>query len=555
MRISTSLAQQLGVNAILNQQSKLSKTQNQLSTGLRINTPSDDPVASVRVLDIQQSISQNSQYQSNIDTLRSRLTFEEDTLNSTVNAIQRVRELAVQGLNSTNFPNDRSSIAIEIRQIADQLVGLANTKNANGEYLFAGYRSRTPPFVATATEVTQDGVTKNVTLYQYQGDENQRGLQINPTRRIADGNNGIEVFGQSFDYIGNPPTTVNPSNPTEGSLFDVVTRLAEQLEGDNLDPAQITTTGAGLGIPKGGTAIDSALLSTAIADQTITVTAPDGSLQTHVIDLDTERSAASIALNLNGLTGVTARANPNQVTLDVSLTSGIVDGDTVSFVLNADSGITAAVSFVRDSATNLSLEEDFVAAINLAGLGDLVATVSTPNRLTIGSASGANIGIENFSVLDVGAGTQTIEFDNTTLTEGGLVDSAVRTSTVVIQLDDSYTLQSDVSGTSSSGTFGVFDAQANVPATIDGEGVLDDLDIGLNRILNVRASIGARINTVDLQQDLNADFDVDLQSLLSDTRDLDYTQAISEFNLQLVGLQAAQQAFVRVQDLSLFNFL
>ncbi len=256
MRISTSLAQQLGVNSILNQQFKLSKTQNQLSTGLRINTPSDDPAASVRVLDIQQSISQNNQYQSNINTLTSRLTFEDGALDSTVNAIQRARELAVQGLNDTNSPSDRNAIAQEIRQIADQLVGLANTQNANGEYLFAGYSSQTPPYAGTVTQVTQGGVTKDVTLYQYQGDENQRNIQISPTRRIADGDHGIEVFGQSFNYVGDPPITVNPANPTEGSIFDLVTQLAEQLEANNLDPDQITTRGAGLGVPRSGAVID-----------------------------------------------------------------------------------------------------------------------------------------------------------------------------------------------------------------------------------------------------------------------------------------------------------
>ena len=158
-------------------------------------------------------------------------------------------------------------------------------------------------------------------------------------------------------------------------------------------------------------------------------------------------------------------------------------------------------------------------------------------------------------MVDAGAGIQTIDFDNTTLTEGGAIDSAVRTSTVVIQLDENYAIQSSVAGTTASGTFGVFDLGANVPVAIDTGGILTDLDIGLQRIIDIRSSIGTRINAIDLQQDLNEDFSVDLKSLLSDTQDLDYTEAISRFNLQLVALQAAQQAFVRVQNLSLFNFL
>lgn len=554
MRISTSLAQQMGLNAILNQQAKQVKTQQQLGSGLRILTPSDDPAASARVLDIQQSIERTQQYQSNISTVQSRLTLEDSTLAHTITALQRVRELAVQGLNDTNTASDRSSIEQEVRQIVDELVGLANTQNANGEYLFSGYHSHTSPYAVTVTPVTQGGVTKDVYVYQYQGDENQRDLQVGATRRIADGDDGVSVFGRSFDYLGNPPTTLNPVNPTEGSIFDAVTKLANQLAVNDPDPLRVTTSGAGMGTVRAGAAINPALLATAVADQTITVTAPDSSTQTHIIDTDSERSAADIALNLNALSGVTAQANPNQVSLDVTGTAGIVDGDVVSFMLHADSGTNTPVSFIRDSASYPTLEADFAAAINGAGVGDLTAAVSGTNRLSISSASGANIGIEDFTVADAASAIQTIDFDNTTLTEGGAVDSAFKTSTVVIDLNDGYTIQSDIAGTAASGTFGIFDAAAG-SAVASSSAILDDLDQSMQRILNVRASIGARLNALDLQHDLNEDFVLDMQSVLSDTQDLDYAEAISRFNLQLVGLQAAQQAFVRVQGLSLFNFL
>ena len=84
---------------------------------------------------------------------------------------------------------------------------------------------------------------------------------------------------------------------------------------------------------------------------------------------------------------------------------------------------------------------------------------------------------------------------------------------------------------------------------------LGDLDQGLGRLLEVRTSLGARLNTVETQNRINSEQIFQLQSSLSDVEDLDYAEAISRFNLQQTALQAAQQTFVQVQRLSLFNFL
>ena len=63
------------------------------------------------------------------------------------------------------------------------------------------------------------------------------------------------------------------------------------------------------------------------------------------------------------------------------------------------------------------------------------------------------------------------------------------------------------------------------------------------------------MNALDNQEGNNADFVLDMKTVLSATEDLDYAEAISKFNLQTVSLQAAQQAFTQVKKLSLFNYL
>lgn len=84
---------------------------------------------------------------------------------------------------------------------------------------------------------------------------------------------------------------------------------------------------------------------------------------------------------------------------------------------------------------------------------------------------------------------------------------------------------------------------------------LANLDQGFSNLVAVRAGIGARLNNIETMEGVNQDFKVQLQTVLSDTQDLDYAEAISRFNLQLTSLKAAQQAFVKTTGLSLFQYI
>ena len=81
------------------------------------------------------------------------------------------------------------------------------------------------------------------------------------------------------------------------------------------------------------------------------------------------------------------------------------------------------------------------------------------------------------------------------------------------------------------------------------------LDSNLENVRSVRTDLGVRMNRVDDQQSLNENFNVRLQETLSGLEDLDYTKAITEMNLQMVALEAAQKAYTKTQSLSLFNYL
>ena len=228
MRISTSWAQHTAVNSILDQQSRLQQTQMQLSTNKKILTPSDDPAATARSIDLNQGIKQTEQYQSNINAARQRLSLEDGVLQNATEVLHKIKELGVQGLNATNSPSDRIIIATEMESLNEHLVGLANTRNANGEYLFSGFKSATQAF------------SKNTVSggYTYAGDSNQRTIQIGETRQIADGDPGINVFGTPanslpaagananiFEAIGRFAADLRSNAPSSASLDDVASAL------------------------------------------------------------------------------------------------------------------------------------------------------------------------------------------------------------------------------------------------------------------------------------------------------------------------------------------
>ncbi|HEX5124178.1 MAG TPA: flagellar hook-associated protein FlgL, partial [Rhodanobacteraceae bacterium] len=214
MRISTFWMQQSAVNAMLDQQAQVSHTQLEVSTGRRILSPSDDPAGASRALGLTHASAQNDQYQRNIDSANSRLGNEDQTLSSVSDLLDRVRTLALEGQNGTLDSGDRKNIATEIRQRLSQLVALANTKDANGEYIFAGNATKTQPFVQGAGGVT------------YAGDQGQRAIGIAPGQTIATGDPGSDVFqnipgGNGTFQIGASPTNTGTLVSGATSVSDI----------------------------------------------------------------------------------------------------------------------------------------------------------------------------------------------------------------------------------------------------------------------------------------------------------------------------------------------
>lgn len=183
MRIATVQIYQRGLDSMLDQQARVFKTQLQLGTGHRFTSPGEDPTAAAQVIGLNESLAITQQYRDNASAARARLGLEDSTLRGMTDALQRARELAVQANNDTLSAGDRRGLAQEVRQILDQVQGLANTRDASGEYIFAGFQTQRLPF-------TTDGVG----TFTYNGDQGQRKLQIGPARQVAISDSGMDLF-------------------------------------------------------------------------------------------------------------------------------------------------------------------------------------------------------------------------------------------------------------------------------------------------------------------------------------------------------------------------
>ncbi|MEP3855480.1 MAG: flagellar hook-associated protein FlgL [Porticoccus sp.] len=400
MRLSSVQIFQQGISGILDQQSKLAKTEQQLATGKRIQVPSDDPVAAVQILNLNEDMALLDQYQRNGNLAEGQLALEDTVLANVGNVLQRVRELVVQANNASQSVETRRSASVEIEGLLEQLQSLANTRDSEGEYIFAGFQADSVPF------------TRQNGQYAYQGDDGKRFLQLGKSSQVAVRDSGFNVF---------------MAVPTGNGRFDVIP----------------DATNAGTGV---------------IGSATV-----DGSFV---------RDTYSITF------------------------SQALPGDPVTYE-------------VRDSSNAL---------------------------LTSGNYQGGD----------------EINFAGASIQVGGLPVDGDRFEVFPAAREGMFASIQAIADSLAS----AIDSPAGVASVNNAMGRgLNNLDQAIGHMLAVRADVGVRLNQVENQQSLNEDFNLQLEQTLSSVQDLDYAQAISELNLQLTALQAAQQAYVKVQGLSLFNYL
>lgn len=186
MRIGTSVMFQTGTNNMLDLQSSLFRLQNQLSTGRKVLTPADDPLAAAQALVVSQQKSVNSQFIDNQGNAGSQLADLESRVDGVAQLLQAVKTRAVEAGNGAYSDSDRRIIAAEIRERYDELLGLANSADAMGNYVFSGFRGSTQPF-----SVSGSPGARSLT---YNGDDGRRQLQVGADRVMDVSESGSDLF-------------------------------------------------------------------------------------------------------------------------------------------------------------------------------------------------------------------------------------------------------------------------------------------------------------------------------------------------------------------------
>ena len=214
MRVTDLMMGSLLTNDLQNVQTQLLQTQAQMASGHRINAPSDDPIGAENVVQWQNAIDQNAEYQSNAKDGVAWLQQSQSALQSAVNLAQQVRTLAVSTSTGTLTSQEYQTIAQQVQALQGSLLAVANTK-VGDHYLFSGYQTNTAPFTIAGTTVS------------YVGGSGQATREVSPGVRIpvtVDGNATFTPLFSAIAAILNDLTgTGSPSNVASTSTGDLAT--------------------------------------------------------------------------------------------------------------------------------------------------------------------------------------------------------------------------------------------------------------------------------------------------------------------------------------------
>lgn len=203
MRLSTSMIFDQQVRGISESQSKWLKTGEQLSTGRKVNNPSDDPIAAARAVVLSQAQTQSDQYSTARVFANQSLSMEENVLSNVTSGITKAQEIIVAASTGTLNDEDRASYATQLQGIRDQILGQANSKDGGGRYIFAGYKTETAPFTDSAGTVSYVGSDESVTQ------------KIAESRTVSVSNTGRAVFMDLTSGAKPEPD----GSPSEKNLF------------------------------------------------------------------------------------------------------------------------------------------------------------------------------------------------------------------------------------------------------------------------------------------------------------------------------------------------
>lgn len=207
-RISTGMMFNQSVATMLGKQSKMAHLQQQLSTGQKLVTAQDDPVAAGTAVGLDRALAALEQFGKNANNVQNRLGLQENALQQAGDLMTRVNDLSIQANSGALSTDDRKAIASELATIKDSLLSLANSTDGTGRYLFGGAADDSAPFTKVDGQV------------RYNGDQTQRQVEIAPDTFVSDALPGSEIFMRIRTGDGVVDAQAAATNTGTGLLLD-----------------------------------------------------------------------------------------------------------------------------------------------------------------------------------------------------------------------------------------------------------------------------------------------------------------------------------------------
>ena len=221
IRVSTYTMFQNGEQAISTAESQLMQTELQLSTGKRINSPSDNPIGAANVASLDTTVSQLTQFQSNQTEAQLQLNQADSTMSSMVGLVQDAQQRLIQAGDASYSDSQRAALAQGLQGDLNQMVGLANTSDGQGGYLFSGSQESAPPFSQTGNTVT------------YSGDATLQSIQVSQNRLLQVKFSGDDIFQKMRPGNGSFVTAAAAGNTGSGVIDAGSVTNPSALTGDN----------------------------------------------------------------------------------------------------------------------------------------------------------------------------------------------------------------------------------------------------------------------------------------------------------------------------------
>lgn len=246
MRISTNTIYDAGMNRMNDSQIKMLKVQQQVASGQRMLTPADDPIGAARALNLIQGQEVNNQFAVNRTNAKNTLSQEEAVLEQVTSLLQDVKTAVIQAGNGALNDDQRKYIGLDVQARFDELVGLANTRDGIGNYLFGGYQIGSQPY------------TEDNNGVRFNGDQGQIKIQVDSGRYMPIGDNGEAIFD-------NIPSAGIPN--AKQSMFATLKDLVSLLQTSTASESGRSTLSEGLKIANEN--IDSAIDNVLVARSSV----------------------------------------------------------------------------------------------------------------------------------------------------------------------------------------------------------------------------------------------------------------------------------------------